>query len=204
MLIHPFTPPVSNTLSQAPPPPFLLLPCYQHTVEPPAGSGCATSPFSLKTMGWKPGKRLCPLRLSCVWISEGDSGEKRASCSTLCIQKHTHTSFRETPTCSATVETHSIQRSDRSLTKDPVAIKALFSLKEKHTKQCFVYVKQCLSLVACFLPVFCCSESSTQTHFKGTQLRKAQERERRTRTFSVLLLSIATASTRFFLLCSMK
>lgn len=93
--------------------------------------------------------------------------KKKASCSTLCIQTSTHTSFTHTThthTQCYSRSTFHTQNRIGSLTKNPVALKALFLLKEKHTKQCSVHVKRCLSLVACFLPVFCFSKSVQHTY----------------------------------------
>lgn len=92
--------------------------------------GCAARPFSSKTMGWKPGKKLCPLRLSRDF-RQSETG-KRPSSRSLC--KHTPTQASHTHSTHVTVETQSILATDRKLNKEPCCFKKLYSRSRKNTQ----------------------------------------------------------------------
>lgn len=112
----------------------------------------------LKTMGWKPGKKLWPLRLSC-----GDFRERREHCA-----ERTPTQASQTR-CSTT-ETQSILAMDRKFNKEPWRSKSFILAQGITHKTMFVFS---LFLVSQ-------SQRSATSCFKATQLRKAEKQTERT------------------------
>lgn len=75
-----------------------------------------------------------------------------------------HCVYRRTPTQALHTLTHprnTILETDRKFNKEPCCSKGFSLTQEKHTKQCFVHVKQCF---ACFLPISCYSKSVQHTY----------------------------------------
>lgn len=121
---------------------------------PPVGCGHATSPFSLKTMEWKPGKKLRPLRFSLV-----DFRSKLWHI--VYTDRHSH----KLHTHSATVKTLSVLRSERKFNKGSCCSKSFIVAQGKTYETMFFHVKQCFPQ----LHVFRYSVSPAQLHISRPQ-----------------------------------
>lgn len=137
-LIHIFTPPVSNTLSQCRPPPTLLssVPMLTRTLwSHAAARGCATGPFSVNTMGLKlRGKAVSTEALPREFQKEIEGKKKRASGHALCTHKRTRTH-----THGAIAETHCILRTDRKFNKELCYTKSFILIHGKNIQNSVLF-----------------------------------------------------------------